>query len=150
MTVKDLLDVAPQIVVVEVTIRNNGRYCYRWEYGKHIQLPSGYTIKGYYTHYELEEGERMDFPQNQFPATFVAEDARELDKEVLELEITDIRLTHPFRPWLYKYVHDEVGWDAVEAVITCDIGNREYKKPHKTADIIKDQMSIDDYLGVID
>jgi hypothetical protein len=66
---------------------------------------------------------------------------------VKDLEVTNIRITHPFRSYLYKYVHEGIGWDAIQLYITCDIGDREYKKPRKEPDIEKDQMSLFDYEG---
>lgn len=153
MTVGELLETIPQIAVMEVTIRKNGRYCYRWVVGKYIQIHSGYS--GEKTpggeriprNYALEDGERLDFPNNQFPATFWAIYPTEIGKDVKELEVEDIRITHPFRSWLYKYVHEGIGWDAIQLYITCDIGDREYKKPRKEPDVEKDQMSLFDYEG---
>ena len=43
MTVGELLELIPQIAVIDVSIRNNGRYCYRWVVGKYIQIHSGYS-----------------------------------------------------------------------------------------------------------
>lgn len=153
MTVGELLELIPQIAVIDVSIRNNGRYCYRWVVGKYIQIHSGYSGEKtpggerIPSNYALEDGERLDFPNNYFPATFWAIYPTEIGKDVKELEVEDIRITHPFRSWLYKYVHEGIGWDAIQLYITCDIGNREYKKPRKEPDVEKDQMSLFDYEG---
>lgn len=108
MTVGELLEVIPQVAVIDVSIRKNGRYCYRWVVGKYIQIHSGYS--GEKTpggeriprNYALEDGERLDFPDNQFPATFWAIYPTEIGKDVKELEVEDIRITHPFKSYLYK------------------------------------------------
>lgn len=153
MTVGELLETIPQIAVIDVSIRNNGRFCYRWVVGKYIQIHSGYSgekTPGGETitrNYALEDGERLDFPNNYFPATFWAIYPTEIGKDVKELEVEDIRITHPFRSWLYKYVHEGIGWDAIQLYITCDIGDREYRKPRKEPDVEKDQMSLFDYEG---
>jgi hypothetical protein len=145
MTVKDLMDVTPQIVVIDVTIRKNGRYVYRWKAGKHIQLGAGYTSE-HPRNYELEDGERLDFPKNQLPATYWAIYPSEIGQDVKDLEITDMRLMPPFRSWIYnKETQKAIGWNALEAYITCDIGDRDYKKPRKEPNIVTDQMNIFDY-----
>ena len=151
MTVGELLEIIPQIAVIDVTIRNNGRYCYEWVVGKYIQIHCGYSGEKnpegerIPMNYALEDGERLDFPRNQFPATFWAIYPTEIGKDVKDLEVTDIRITHPFRSYLYKYVHEGIGWDAIQLYITCDIGDREYKKPRKEPNIVTDQMSLFDY-----
>ena len=150
MKVKDFLDLVPQIVSVKIEIRNNGRYNYMYVMGEYIQLYDGYIMPGTYKHYELEKGERLDFNNVQFPATFWAIDPRKAERKVLELEITDLRIWRPSKSWLYG---KPVGWEPIEAIITCDIGDEEFngvcKKSTLTthkADIHKDQMSINDFI----
>ena len=145
----------PQLVVMEVTIRNNGRYNYRYVMGKHIKLYSGYTKTGYYSHYPLEDNERIDFIKNSetFPATFWATDPRKAEKKLLNLEVTDIRINRAENDYLYRKDYD-IGWELMQAYITCDIGNESfngkctkiYEEKPPQADIEKDQMSIEDFL----
>ena len=149
MKVNDLLELVPQIVSVNIDIRNNGRYNYKYVMGEHIQLHDGYTVAGTYKHYELESDERLDFNNVQFPATFWAIDPRKAERKVLELEITDLRIWQPSKGYLYG---KPKGWQPLEAIITCDVGDEEFNgKCTKSAtapkvDIYKDQMSINDFL----
>ncbi len=153
MTIKELLDIAPQIVSIDLDIRNNGRYNYKYVVGEHIQLHDGYIKANSYRHYELEKGEQLNFDKVQFPATFWAIDPRKLDHKVLDLVITDMRLWRPSKSWLYG---KPKGWESVEAVITCDIGDKEFngvctkkiEQPKSMEiDIDRDQMSITDFIG---
>lgn len=149
MTVKELMDVTPQITVIDVTIRKNSRYVYRWVVGKHITLHSGYTSYEKSYNYVLEDGERLDFPKDSLPATFWSIPPSKIGRAVKDLEITDMRLMPPFRAWIHnKETQKAIGWDALEAYITCDIGDRDYKKPRKEPNIVTDQMSIEDFMGM--
>ena len=153
MRIRELLELAPQIVSVKIDIRNNGRYNYKYVMGEHIKLHDGYTVAGTYKHYELEKDERLDFNDRseQFPATFWAIDPRKSERKILELEITDLRLWRPSMSWLYG---KPAGWEPIDAVITCDIGDEEWNGICKKSavrnipDIEKDQMNLSEFMEV--
>ena len=147
MTIKELLEVTSQIVEAEITIRNNGLYNYMYVYGEHIQIHRSYVSNKVC----LQDGEIREFntPDIRLPATFIAKDPRKAAKEILDLPITDLKISNHLNSWLY----DNKGWTNYEAIITCDIGNAEFKgicvrkvedKPKEEHD---GQMNINDYLG---
>lgn len=145
MSIKELLDLFVQIVAVDIDIRNNGRYNYKYVVGKHIQVYDGY--KALYKGYALEEGERIDYnsKSESFPASFIAIDPRELDKDLLNYKATDVKITSPYYSHLYGEPH---GWRPLRAYITCDIGDGEIKTKAYTpkVDIDKAQLTLEDFL----
>ena len=145
MSIKEFLELFIQIVEIDVDIRNNGRYNYKYVVGKHIEVYDGY--KAPYKGYSLEDGERIDYnsPAEQFPASFIAIDPRELDKELLSYNITDIKVTKSFYSFLYG---NPSGWSPLKAYITCDIGDGELKTKAYTpkVDIDKAQLTLEDFL----
>lgn len=149
MNIKDLLDIAPQIVQLDVTIRNNGRYNYKFVLGEHIFVYAGYSKPDICRLYRPEKGEKLVFDKNQLPATFWAVNPRQV-KEILDLEITDIRLTRPEKSYLYE----KEGWEPVLAYFTCDIGDKEFNgkcvrklsEYKKIPDIEKDQMNLSEFM----
>lgn len=146
MSIKELLEVFIQVVEIDIDIRNNGRYNYKYVVGKHISVYDGY--KSLYKGYSLEDGERIDYtsPAEQFPASFIAIDPRELDKDLLSYKITDLKITSPFHSHLYG---EPSGWRPLKAYITCDIGDGELKTKAYTpkVDIDKAQLTIEDFIG---
>jgi hypothetical protein len=157
MTVRELLNLAPQVLEADITVRNNGLYNYRFILGENIRLYDGYTSKGKDRHGHLIKGELIEFntPDIRLPATFYAIDPRKIDKKVLELSVTDLRLMRVDESYLYSEQRKGIGWEPVKAYITCDIGNepfngvcrrvKEEAKKEKTE--ITGQMDINDFLG---
>ena len=145
MKIRELLEISPQIISIRITIRNNGLYNYEYHIGEKVRLTSSYG-----SHRMLDKGEIIRFNRNNWamPATFWAIDPRKIDNDLLELTITNLRL------WNAPSYTDAGGWSAVEALITCDIGNKEFfglctrvvedEKPK--IDLERDQMSLEDFL----
>lgn len=146
MTVGELLEVTPELVEVQITIRENGRYIYRYFIGEHIRVPQGYTE----FKYEPEIGEKFESKEQglyPFPAMFWAVSPHKASKDIKNLEISDIKFaTGAFMSWKYK--ENNISWQS-KAFITCyPIG---WTKPSETKanikeDAIEGQMDITEFI----
>lgn len=141
MKIRELLEVAPNILELEITIRNNGRYVYKYHVAKHVKVYQSYPYERQF----VDDGERWDLRTRDincpFPTTFWAVDPREAD-EIQELEIDYVNFTHLSYSWLYK---DVSSW-ASHAVVTCY--PKGWTKPLEVSpqiSTLKGQMSITDY-----
>lgn len=140
MTIRELLEVAPNLLELNIEIRNNGRYVYRYCIAKHVQVHQSYPYERQF----VDDGERWDLKQRgtlPFPTTFWAVDPREAE-EVQDLEIERVEFTHLNYSWMYK---EKLSWASC-AYVTCY--PRGWAKPIEVApqtNSLKGQMSITDY-----
>ena len=143
MTVGDLLEVAPEIVEIEITIRDNGKYIYRYVIGEYVEIHQGYPEHNH----DLEIGERIETKTRDyiypFPATFWAIKPHKASKDIKALEIYDIKFTSNMISWKYKnYKHS---WRS-KAYITCYPKGWTKPQETKTDQQIAGQMDITEFL----
>lgn len=141
MTINELLAVAPNLVELNITIRDHGKYVYRYAIAQFIKVYQCYPYERQF----VTEGEHWDLTERGrgggFPATFWAVDPRQA-KEIQDLEIERVEFSKPSYSWLYK---DRGGWES-RAVVTCY--PRGWVKPLEVSpqvSTLKGQMSLEDY-----
>ena len=141
MTIRELLAVAPKLLELDITVRDNGKYVYAYRIAKYVKVEQSYPYERQF----VTEGERWDLKQRSyvypFPKTFWAVDPREAD-EVQDLEIERVDFTSLSMSWLYK---DVKSWGS-QAVVACY--PKGWAKPIEVApqvSSLKGQMSITDY-----
>lgn len=146
MTIKELLEVMPALVSLDITVRDdNLNFLYRYHVEPYAFIPSGYPSRGY----ELQEGEIITFADRTFPAMFVAFNPHEAGDEIVNLKIRQMHITKPFSA---KYRHYEYkgqqlgGWES-EAVITASQEGWVNPVIVQRADL-KNQMNISDYMDI--
>ena len=145
MKIKELLDVAPEIMQLKIEIRENGagRYIYKYDIAPHVEVPQSYP----YARYKLEPKERLDLKTQDvncpFPATFWAIDPHKA-KEIYDLEISRVAFGKPMLSWLFKEYGSWVSCAHITAY------PKDWVKPIQVSehtDAIAGQMDIKDFLG---
>lgn len=149
MTIGELLEVTTGLVELDITIRDNGRYIYRYKIAPKVQVAQSYPrAREILTDGEVFKTKTRDsvYP---LPITYIAKDPHDAPKEVKALEIKEMRFTRAIY-WFnhYEYNGKPSGGYESQADIICY--PKDWAKPleqETTADL-KDQISIFDFEGV--